>query len=64
MALAGSNGGSWSTTYTPNSGARPSTGENRLPTTTNEAGIAMLRELRGAPPPEKSDPHRGFASGD
>ncbi|KAG6389547.1 hypothetical protein SASPL_151018 [Salvia splendens] len=64
MALAGSNGGSWSTTYTPISSAvRPSTGENRLPSSNNDAGIAMLRELHGGPS-DKGDTHRGFASPD
>ncbi|KAH6757595.1 hypothetical protein C2S51_038743 [Perilla frutescens var. frutescens] len=63
MALAGSNGGSWSTTYTPNSAARPSTGENCLPSSQNDAGIAMLRDLHGRAS-EKGDAHRGFASGD
>ncbi|KAL1532456.1 protein TIFY 8-like [Salvia divinorum] len=63
MALAGSNGESWSTTYTPNSAVRPSTGENRLPSSNNDAGIAMLRELHRGPS-DKGDTHRGFASPD
>ncbi|XP_042037168.1 protein TIFY 8-like [Salvia splendens] len=63
MALAGSNGGSWSTTYTPNSAVRPSTGENRLPSSNSDVGIAMLRELHGGPS-DKGDTHRGFASAD
>ncbi|KAL1552464.1 protein TIFY 8-like [Salvia divinorum] len=64
MALAGSNGGSWSTTYTPNSAVRPSTGENRLPGSSNsDASNAMLRELHGGPS-DKGDTHRGFASAD
>nr|ATA66295.1 TIFY8 [Salvia miltiorrhiza] len=63
MALAGSNGGSWSTTYTPNSGVRPSTGENRIPNSNSDAGLAMLRELHGGPS-DKGDTHRGFASAD
>lgn len=63
MALAGSNGGSWSTTYTPDSSTRPLTGENRVPSSSNDAGIAMLRELHGGPS-DKGDTHRGFASAD
>ncbi|KAL3819058.1 hypothetical protein ACJIZ3_004963 [Penstemon smallii] len=55
MALAGTNGGSWSTNYTtPNSAApRPSSGEN------NAVAIAILRELHGRPS-SKGDLHRGF----
>lgn len=63
MALAGSNGGSWSTTYTPNSTARPSTGENRIPSGENDAAIALLRDLH-ARPSDKGESHRGFGSGD
>ncbi|XP_044464785.1 protein TIFY 8 isoform X2 [Mangifera indica] len=50
MALAGSNGGSWSTTYSPKSTARP-VGENLLPGGDPEAPIsgnmALPQELRG-----------------
>ncbi|KAL0330800.1 UNVERIFIED_CONTAM: protein TIFY 8 [Sesamum angustifolium] len=50
MALAGSSGGSWSTTYKPNLAAKPSSGENRMPSGgDNDAGIAILRELHGRP---------------
>ncbi|KAI3468286.1 hypothetical protein Pfo_024949 [Paulownia fortunei] len=63
MALAGSNGGSWSTTYKPNSAARPSTAENRIPSGDNDASIAILRELH-ARPSDKGDSLRGFGSGD
>ncbi|MBA0564364.1 hypothetical protein Golob_009311 [Gossypium lobatum] len=47
MALAGSNGGSWSTTYSPKSAVR--TGENYAPGGEPEAvgSIAFSRELRG-----------------
>nr|GLL38165.1 protein TIFY 8-like [Ipomoea trifida] len=52
MALAGSNGGSWSTTYAPKSAARvlgeknavPAAGENE---TGSGSGSAILRELQG-----------------
>ncbi|KAK6119486.1 hypothetical protein DH2020_046772 [Rehmannia glutinosa] len=50
MALAGSNGGSWSTTYTPNSTARPSGGDN------DAATMAILRELHGRPS-DKGESH-------
>lgn len=50
MALAGSNGGSWSTTFSPKSTARPG-GESNMPGGDNEAGMAMnmalSREFRG-----------------
>ncbi|KAK7851014.1 protein tify 8 [Quercus suber] len=39
MALAGSNGGSWSTTYSPKSTVRP-TGESSMPGGDNETGMA------------------------
>lgn len=39
MALAGSNGGSWSTTYSPKSNVRP-TGESSMPGGDNETGMA------------------------
>ncbi|KAK4420039.1 protein TIFY 8 [Sesamum alatum] len=66
MALAGSNGGSWSTTYKPNLGAaRPSSGENRMPSGgDNDAGSAILRELHGGRPSDKGETRRGFSSGD
>ena len=48
MALAGSNGGSWSTTYSPKSGVRP-VSENYAPS--GEPGgvgsMAFSREFRG-----------------
>ncbi|GMI81162.1 hypothetical protein HRI_001785700 [Hibiscus trionum] len=48
MALAGSNGGSWSTTYSPKSAVR-TVGENYVPNGEPEAvgSIAFSRELRG-----------------
>lgn len=62
MALAGSNGGSWSTTYKPNSTPRPSsTGNNRRTSDNVDAGISLLRELHGKPS-DKGDSHRGFGS--
>lgn len=49
MALAGSNGGSWSTTYSPKSGR--ASGESNMPGGDNEMGTAinmsLLREFRG-----------------
>ncbi|PIN08056.1 hypothetical protein CDL12_19376 [Handroanthus impetiginosus] len=62
MALAGSNGGSWSTNYTPNSSGRPSPGENRIASGDNDAGIGILRELHGKPL-DKGESQRGFGSG-
>ncbi|KAL7122187.1 hypothetical protein ACP275_01G029200 [Erythranthe tilingii] len=60
MALAGSNGGSWSTSYTPKkSTGKPSTGENR----DNDVSIAVLKELQGRPS-DKGDSARGFGSAD
>ena len=51
MALAGSNGGSWSTTYATKSAPRISAAENCTPTAENEAGtasnIALPQELLG-----------------
>ncbi|KAL8115891.1 hypothetical protein AgCh_022401 [Apium graveolens] len=51
MALAGSNGGSWSTDFTPNSTVRPPPIEIDLPSTENDTGIAINsvfpREFRG-----------------
>ncbi|XWS70825.1 hypothetical protein CRYUN_Cryun03dG0082100 [Craigia yunnanensis] len=48
MALAGSNGGSWSTTYSPKSAVRP-VSENYAPSGEIEAvdGVAFSREFRG-----------------
>ncbi|KAK8540678.1 hypothetical protein V6N13_026994 [Hibiscus sabdariffa] len=48
MALAGSNGGSWSTTYSPKSAVR-TVGENYVPNGEPEAvgNITFSRELRG-----------------
>ncbi|KAK2978132.1 hypothetical protein RJ640_028686 [Escallonia rubra] len=51
MALAGSNGGSWSTNYAPKSAVRPNPGENYLPSGEKDAGMAsqsaLSRELHG-----------------
>ncbi|KAF8400728.1 hypothetical protein HHK36_014028 [Tetracentron sinense] len=50
MTLAGSNGGSWSTTYSPKSSARPPLSEAYIPTGDNEKGmsnLALPQELRG-----------------
>lgn len=51
MALAGLNGGSWSTTYAPKSAARPSSIENCMGSGESEMGIGsgmgLLRELQG-----------------
>lgn len=51
IALAGSNGGSWSTNFTPNSTVRPPPTEIDLPSTENDTGIAINsvfpREFRG-----------------
>nr|GMD53151.1 protein TIFY 8 [Ipomoea batatas]GMD53152.1 protein TIFY 8 [Ipomoea batatas] len=50
MALAGSNGGSWSTTYAPKSAPRPSSIENCMPSGEIEMGVGrgtrLLRELQ------------------
>ncbi|XP_012078632.1 protein TIFY 8 isoform X2 [Jatropha curcas] len=50
MALAGSNGASWSTTYSPKPTVRPG-GENYMTTGENDTGVAantkFQRELRG-----------------
>ncbi|KAF4373133.1 protein TIFY 8 [Cannabis sativa] len=50
MSLAGSNGGSWSTNYSPKSNARPA-GEGQIPIgdveTGNAKAMALLREYRG-----------------
>lgn len=50
MALAGSNGGSWSTNYSPKSNVRPA-GEGQIPVgdaeTGNAKAMALLREYRG-----------------
>ncbi|XP_075100540.1 protein TIFY 8 [Nicotiana tabacum] len=67
MALAGSNGGSWSTTYAPKSAARPLTGENSSPKSENEVtkgiNLALIRELH-ARSSGKGGPLHGFGSGD
>ncbi|XP_031102229.1 protein TIFY 8-like [Ipomoea triloba] len=52
MALAGSNGGSWSTTYAPKSAARVSGEKNAVPAAGEKetgagSGSAILRELQG-----------------
>ena len=48
MALAGSNGGSWSTTYSPKSGVRP-VSENYAPSGEPEGvgSMVLSREFRG-----------------
>lgn len=54
MALAGSNGGSWSTTYSPKSGppeAEPGSGSS-----------ALLRDLQGRPSSVRVGPTRPFGS--
>ncbi|KZV53903.1 protein TIFY 8 [Dorcoceras hygrometricum] len=60
MALAGSNGGSWSTAYTSNLAGRPSTGENQPGGSENDLAISILRELQGR---SSEDAYRGFSSG-
>ena len=66
MALAGSNGGSWSTTYLPKSAVKQSTGENFMQSGENEAGgagnLTLLRDLRGRLPVTGSSSH-GLGSG-
>ncbi|PHT45732.1 hypothetical protein CQW23_14890 [Capsicum baccatum] len=67
MSLAGSNGGSWSTTYAPKSAARPSTGENYSPKleneTTNGSNLALIREFHGRSSGKAGFTH-GIGSGD
>lgn len=67
MSLAGSNGGSWSTTYAPKPAARPSTGENYSPKAENEttkaSNLALIRELHGRSSSKASYTH-SFGSGD
>uniref|UniRef100_A0A5B6ZWS8 Protein TIFY n=1 Tax=Davidia involucrata TaxID=16924 RepID=A0A5B6ZWS8_DAVIN len=67
MALAGSNGGSWSTTYLPKSAVRPSPGESCMPSGENETGVSsnfvLRREFRGRLPVTGSSSH-GFGTGD
>ncbi|XP_062163488.1 protein TIFY 8 [Alnus glutinosa] len=58
MALAGSNGGSWSTTFSPKSTARPG-GESNMPGGDNEAGMALSREFRGRLPATGVSNHGG-----
>ncbi|XP_059645656.1 protein TIFY 8 [Cornus florida] len=67
MALAGSNGGSWSTTYLPKSAVRPSPGESYIPRGENETGVASNFAL----PRDfhrrllvTGSPSQGFGSGD
>ncbi|KAK9273070.1 hypothetical protein L1049_017877 [Liquidambar formosana] len=66
MALAGSNGGSWSTTFSPKSSVRP-VSESYMPNGENEIGtasnIAFLREFRGRSSVIGNSSH-GFSSGD
>lgn len=45
MALAGSNGGSWSTTYSPKSAVRP-VSENYVPSGEPEGSMTFSREFR------------------
>ncbi|KAA8525352.1 hypothetical protein F0562_007230 [Nyssa sinensis] len=67
MALAGSNGGSWSTTYLPKSGVRPSHDESFMPSGENETGVfrnfVLPREFRARLPVTGSSSH-GFGTGD
>ncbi|KAK4375247.1 hypothetical protein RND71_005924 [Anisodus tanguticus] len=67
MALAGSNGGSWSTTYAPKPAVRPSTGENCSPKAENEitkgSNLALMRELHGRSSSKAGFTH-GIGSGD
>ncbi|XP_060216524.1 protein TIFY 8 isoform X1 [Lycium barbarum] len=66
MALAGSNGGSWSTNYAPKPAARPSTGENYSPKAENEtkaSNLALIRELHGRSSGKTGFIH-GIGSGD
>ncbi|KAM7513214.1 hypothetical protein LguiB_012089 [Lonicera macranthoides] len=67
MALAGSNGGSWSTTYMPKSGVRSPPGENYVQSRDNETSIAgnsaLPREFRGRLSVAGNSSH-GFGSGD
>lgn len=67
MALAGSNGGSWSTTYMPKSGVRSPPGENYVQSRDNETSIAgnsaLPREFRGRLS-VAGNSSRGFGSGD
>ncbi|XP_073055397.1 protein TIFY 8 isoform X2 [Primulina eburnea] len=63
MALAGSNGGSWSTAYTSNLAVRPSSGENQIPGGgENDMAVSILRELEGRSS-DREDVYRGFSSG-
>lgn len=65
MALAGSNGGSWSTTYSPKSTVKP-VGES-TPNGENETGMAgnsmFPREFRGRLS-LTGNPSQGYGSGD
>lgn len=65
MALAGSNGGSWSTTYSPKSTVKP-VGESS-PNGENETGVAgnslFPREFRGRLS-LAGNPSQGYGSGD
>uniref|UniRef100_A0A5B6ZV93 Protein TIFY n=1 Tax=Davidia involucrata TaxID=16924 RepID=A0A5B6ZV93_DAVIN len=67
MALAGSNGGSWSTTYLSKSAVKPSHGESCMPSGENETGVSsnfvLRREFRGRLPVTGSSSH-GFGTGD
>lgn len=61
MALAGSNGGSWSTTYSPKSGTRP-TNESNVLTGENKASVAISRDFHGKLPATGDSSH-GIGSG-
>ncbi|KAF8034657.1 hypothetical protein BT93_C0846 [Corymbia citriodora subsp. variegata] len=61
MALAGSNGGSWSTTYSPKSGTRP-TNEGNVLTGENKANVAFSRDSHGKSPATADSSH-GTGSG-
>ncbi|MCL7043164.1 hypothetical protein MKW94_022057 [Papaver nudicaule] len=61
MSLAGSNGGSWSTTYSPKPVVKVPNGEAILPGGANELGVnnlALPRELRGKLAPSGSSSHQ------
>ncbi|KAI3414465.1 Tify domain-containing protein [Psidium guajava] len=61
MALAGSNGGSWSTMYSPKSGTR-STNESNVLTGENKASVAFSRDFHGKSPATADSSH-GTGSG-
>ncbi|KAI6681481.1 hypothetical protein NL676_035362 [Syzygium grande] len=61
MALAGSNGGSWSTMYSPKSGTRP-TNESNVLTGENKASVSFSRDFHGKSPATADSSH-GTGSG-